>query len=569
MGIINEFENVNKNENENKIDNKDENKNEDKNENEIKKEDKNEDNNFEQEFISKNIDLKLLSQEEQNKIYNIPYVDFTYICIYCGKIPQLGIKYDENEGNIKALHLNECGTEIKLDNNNNFGLKKTPLETLYKTNFMNINNINNSKILKNENKLPFETINELNEYLKVYKSYLNIRGEIKKYNFGETKNNELFSLFEELLQIGLYGFGTLNEYNNSIIIKEFLMEKFKKFNKIQVLNNGLKLFRLNYVTFKKTVNITHLKDNIIALNYHTKHYNNKFFFLKYNIINDNFFESNINIYHKYLTFNSYQDIPIEYRKNFILCIESTDFKKIFYFGKNQYLVQPEDEKILYKFYFHEEIKEYFYETFNINVEEYVANTFVLDNYDIVVITFSHVYIFRIDYSSNLLICIKKFFDLNTPNQKPTLLKMNNGNFIINFPQKIICFSQSYEIISIFKNPDIYPQFSDMSKLSNENIIFRNMGKSYLLNVNKFNFSSFTNIPESVSFGINDNIIGRIEGENLSLYDYKLNKLIYTESLGESYYWKDSRFILLDESKKIFGFFSIHSNIIMKIFQIKN
>ena len=180
---------------------------------------------YENEFIPKNIDLKLLSQEDQNFIYNIPFIDFTYICTYCRKIPQLDIKYDEKKGNIKSLYLNECGSKIKLDiSNNNLGLKKIPLEMLYKFNYMNINS---NKILKNENKLPFETINELNEYLKVYKSYLNLREEMKKYNFGETKNNELFSLFEDLLYIGLYGFGTYNEYKNSIIIKEFLMEKFK------------------------------------------------------------------------------------------------------------------------------------------------------------------------------------------------------------------------------------------------------------------------------------------------------------------------------------------------------
>ena len=105
-----------------------------------------------------------------------------------------------------------------------------------------------------------------------------------------------FFLFD-YLQIGLYGFGTYNEYKNAIIIKEFLMEKFKIFNKIQVLSNGLKLFRLNYVTFNKAVNIIHLKNNIIALNYHNKDYNNKFCLLKFKLNNDNLFESNI--YQKY------------------------------------------------------------------------------------------------------------------------------------------------------------------------------------------------------------------------------------------------------------------------------
>ena len=310
---------------------------------------------YENEFIPKNIDLKLLSQEDQNLIYNIPYIDFTYICTYCRKIPQLDIEYDEKKGNIKALYLNECGAKIKLDDsNNNLGLKKIPLETLYKFNYMNINS---NKILKNENKLPFETINELNEYLKVYKSYLNLREEMKKYNFGETKNNELFSLFEDLLQIGLYGFGTYNEYKNSIIIKEFLMEKFKIFNKIQVLTNGLKLFRLNYITFKKTANIIFLKNNIIALKYYDKDYKNKFCVLKYDLKSENFFDSNI--HQKYSEFHSYKDIPLEFRKNFILCNEKIYFDKIFYFGENEYLV-PIEEKTLYNFYFDENINEYLY-----------------------------------------------------------------------------------------------------------------------------------------------------------------------------------------------------------------
>ena len=542
---------------------------------------KNENNNFKKEFIPKNIDLKLLSQEDQNIINNIPHIDFTYICIYCHKIPQLDIKYDKDEGHIKSLCLQECGNKIKLDNsksndplalkldiNNNFGLKKISLETLYKENYMNINN---NIILKNENKLPFETINELHEYLKVYKSYLNLREEMKKYNFGETKNNELFSLFEDLLYIGLYGFGTYNEYKNSIIIKEFLLEKFKIFNKIQVLTNGLKLYRLNYVTFKKTANVIPLKDNIIALKYHNKDYNNKFCVLKFELNNNNSFDSNI--YQKYFIFDSYKDIPLELRKNFILCNERLEFDKIFYFGKNEYLVQPENQKILYKFYYDENINEYLYKKFNINIEGDISNIFVLDNNDIVVITFSHVYIFTIDYGSNLLFCIKQFLDLNYPYQRPTLLKMKNGNFIINFPKKLVYFSKSYEIITIFKiiyiKTQFKTQFYDMIKLNNENIIFGNMGKSYHLNVKTFDFSFFE-ISEYASFGINDNILGKANSDSFSLFDYKLNKSIYIENFGDPYYWMNSRFILLDRSKNIFGFISNnYSNTFMKIYQIKN
>jgi len=535
----------------------------------VLEEKENENNNFgKNEFILKNIYLKSLSQEDQNIINSIPYIDSTFICVYCKKITKIDIKYDKSEGHIIALYFNECGKKIKLDDNNNFGLKKISLQTLYKENYMNINT---NKILKNEQNLPFETIDELNEYLKVYKSYLNLKEEMKKYNFGDTKNNELFSLFEDLLQIGLYGFGTYNEYKNSIIIKEFLMEKFKIFNKIQVLTNGLKLFRYNYVTFKKTANVIHLKDNIIALNYHNKNFNNKFCLLKLEINNNNFFESNI--YQKYFEFDSYKDIPIEFRKNFILCNETINFLNIFCFENNEYLVQPENIKMLYKFYFDENINEYLYKTFDINIKEDIANIFVLDNNDIVVITFTHVYILRIDYSSNALICVKQFFDLNIPYHRPNLLKMNNGNFIINFQRKIIYFSKYYDIISVFKI--IYSEFQfcdfyNMIKLDNENIIFGNKGKSYHLNIKKFNFSFFE-ISEPASFGINDNIIGEVKiNDYFSLFDYKLNKSIYRENFGDCYIWNYSRFVLLDESKNIFGFISNnYSNAFMKIFQIKN
>ena len=528
-------------------------------------------------FIQKNIDLKLLSEEDQNTINSIPYIDFTYICIYCGKIPKIDIKYDKKEGHIKALYLNECGVNIKLDYNNNnsnlkldinnnFGLKKVPLATLYKDNYMNIKN---NKILKDESKLPFENINELNEYLKVYKSYLNLREEMKKYNFGETKNNQLFSLFEDLLQIGLYGFGTYNEYKNSIIIKEFLMEKFNIFNKIQILTNGLKLFRLNYFIFKKTANIIFLKNNIIALNYYNKDYINKFCVLKFDLNSDNFFDSNI--FQKYSKYYSYKDIPLEFRKNFILCNEKINFYKIFYFGKNQYLVLPKTDKILYKFYFDENINQYLYKTFDINIGEDISNIFVLDNNDIMIISISHIYIFTIDYSSNSLICIRLFSNLNISNHKPTLLKMKNGNYIIDFPEKLIYFSKSYEIISIFKINDKNPQISDMIKLNNENIILRTLGKSYHLSINTFKLSSFET-SESVSFGINENILGNIEcNDYFTLFDYKLNKSIYKENFGDSYFWLNSRFILIDKSKNIFGFVSsnYYGNTVMKIFQLKN
>ena len=147
--------------------------------------------------------------------------------------------------------------------------------------------------------------------------------------------------------------------------------------------------------------------------------------------------------------------------------------------------------------------------------------------------------------------------------------MFHGNFIINFPEKLVYFSKSYEIISVFKIVYLKSQFYDMIKLDDENIIFGYNLKSYHLNIKKFNFIFF-DIAEYVTFGINDNILGRSDSDSFSLFDYKLNKSIYIESFGDPYYWLNSRFILLDKSKNIFGFISNNlSNTYMKIFQLKN
>ena len=257
--------------------------------------------------------------------------------------------------------------------------------------------------------------------------------------------------------------------------------------------------------------------------------------------------------------------------------------KIIYFGKNEYLVLSTGKKnILFKFYFDENINEYLYKTYDINIEKDILNIFVLDNNDIIVISVSHVYIFTIDYSSNSLLRVRLFYNLNTSNHKPTLLKMKNGNFIINFSEKLIYFSKSYEIISIFKTNDNHFEISDMIKVSNENIIFSYTGNSYLLSINTFKFSLF-GTSEPIFFGINDNILGKIESESafnfsnafkyedyFTLFDYKLNKSIYKENF-DSYYWVNARFILIDENKNIFGFISTNSNdnTFMKIFQLKN
>ena len=185
-------------------------------------------------FINGNINYDILSEEDKIIINNIPYIDFTYICNKCNKIPKIHIIYNENSGYIEKLYFKECNIYINIDLNNiYFLLKKKELTSLYKENFMNINDISNLR----EKFLPFKNKEDLNEYIRVYKSYLKLRNEIKMYNSGDTRKNKVFSLFEDLLLIGLYGLGTEYEYKNAIVIKDFLFDKFNRYNYEILLNN--------------------------------------------------------------------------------------------------------------------------------------------------------------------------------------------------------------------------------------------------------------------------------------------------------------------------------------------
>lgn len=65
--------------------------------------------------------------------------------------------------------------------------------------------------------------------MKVYKSFLNIKDKIKEYNINDTKNNKIFTLFENLLYVGFNGLGTKFEFENSIAIKEFTFDIIKNF----------------------------------------------------------------------------------------------------------------------------------------------------------------------------------------------------------------------------------------------------------------------------------------------------------------------------------------------------
>ena len=109
----------------------------------------------------------------------------------------------------------------------------------------------NSKSKSTKNELVnFSSLKQFNEYIKVYKSYLNIKKKKEKYNI--KNKNAIFEVFQNLLYIAINGYGTKYEYENSIAIKKFTFDKFTYYNEKKLLQNNKILKTMN------TAELTHI-----------------------------------------------------------------------------------------------------------------------------------------------------------------------------------------------------------------------------------------------------------------------------------------------------------------------
>jgi len=110
--------------------------------------------------------------------------------------------------------------------------------------------------------LPFENLDEFHEYLKVVIKYKELKTKIPLYNYGNSKKNYMFRFFELLLNMGLYGFGTLYEYLNALSISDFL-----KFETLEKYNRGLKMKSGDFIfqTGESILLLSHVTD-IIKVN---------------------------------------------------------------------------------------------------------------------------------------------------------------------------------------------------------------------------------------------------------------------------------------------------------------
>ena len=110
--------------------------------------------------------------------------------------------------------------------------------------------------------LPFESLNDFYEYLKVAIKFLDMKKIIEFYNYGDSKKNRCFNFFELLLVQGLHGFGTLYEYKNALSIYNFLnFEDLKQYNTGFDMNNGDIIYELTHFQLEQVKKIVNLNNN--------------------------------------------------------------------------------------------------------------------------------------------------------------------------------------------------------------------------------------------------------------------------------------------------------------------
>lgn len=247
-------------------------------------------------FLKRNVKKSDLTIEELEILECLSKPKEAYCCNWCPGFPLISfsiVKDPRDVGNTKDM------IELTLLDHN-FGKKKgeyishrfrdDKLNTVLKrSSYSYIEEYSIKYIFKEKYKinpsddlLPFENLNEFHEYLKVVIKYRDLKNKISLYNYGNTKQNYVFTFFEYLLNMGLYGFGTLYEYLNALSISDYL-----KFEILEQYNCGIKMKNGDFIfetgksilLLKQVTNIIKVNDNnlcafIIDTNYRFTDYKN-------------------------------------------------------------------------------------------------------------------------------------------------------------------------------------------------------------------------------------------------------------------------------------------------------
>lgn len=547
-------------------------------------------------FLKNGIKINNLSDKEKELINKIPHTDYTYICKYCKKIPRIEIVYNEEKENEKniffeknfltnkkyivKIKFKECKHSITLNGFDNYddyneadflGLIKVSLDKLREENFMNVNKRKN--VINKEEYLNFDNINDFNEYLNVYKSFLNIKDKIKEYNLDDTKNNKIFTLFENLLYIGLNGLGTKFEFENSIAIKEFTFDKFICYNKEFPVNDNLHFINIRNIVFKISIEVYNINNELYALepSHNLEYKYTKIYIVKY----DQFLNKSFNI-DEYIQYcRSDCAVPKELKKYFLNLpqIWLLSINNIIALEENAYIIRIYNE--LFKYVFDEIKNEYLIEKIRLENEEDeddgLQELISLKNNIIFIITIKYIYFYSYNKENKTLNYAKKFNNMLGKKSHPKdilhIIDLNNGKTLFYYYSSILIISLVTQQIQTFvkfdsngyihRINDKLLKFKDYSSFSSRKSYYLDIYKSKIFKkeskYDEFNIDGqFLNNDIIISEGLNcikikDRKTKNIEYINMGI----LNIFIFNkeENLFGLYIYDNKKYKLLIYKKK--------------------
>jgi len=489
---------------------------------------------IENRFLQRNVKKSDLTTEELEILKCLSKPEKAYYCGYCSSFPLIKFKSIPKKAIGLYLLEHNWGKKRRDDYPSHYFEDKKLSHSLniYYRNYIEEKRIMyliKDKYIKNTNDdlLPFESLEDFHEYLKVVIRYKALKEKILYYNLDNTEKNTAFTFFEFLLNIGLYGFGTLYEYLNALSIYDFLtLDAIGHLNCGQNMDNGDIIYHSVNFSLKQVINIKKLNDNnliayIIDANYPFSKYkeaNCSILLMQFDIGTIGY-----NSYYEYLQYKE-NDKP---SKNRIIKYDNFSYKDIIELRKDKYLLLLENN----------------YRLPNLVIADLIKNTEKYDYKlidDIICISFLKLksnQIFMIcktniilmEYVDNEL-KTKKSFDYEIEIDKNILYyELLNGDIIFNIMPNKFCYfnikSFSIQTIIEIKQNEIINRFTQLNDKNYFYFFSDNMG--YKLNI--------TNGKIIKIFGLND-------------YTKEISK-----TLGDYYinYYNDRMNIITKDNKNIY------------------
>ena len=506
-------------------------------------------------FLQRNVKKSDLTNEELEILKCLSKTEKAYYCSYCPSFPLFLFKSIPGKA-IGLYSLEHFWGKEKNDKSFSHPLKDSELKTalnIFNKSFIEnhkINQIIKDKYVKNtsDDLLPFESLDDFHEYLKVVIKYKDLKEKIAYYNLGNPNKNSAFTFFEFLLNIGLYGFGTLYEYLNALSIFDFLsFDAIGHLNCGQNMDNGDIIYHAVNFDLTQVVNIKKLNDNnllayIIDANYRFSRYKeaNCSILLKQFDIGTIGYSS----YFEYFKYNK-NDPP---SKNRIIKYDNCSYKDIIELSKDKYLLLVDNNYTLPNLVIAdliEKTEKYDYKL----VDDIICLSFLkLKSNQIFLICKTNIIL--MEYDENELKNLKNINYTIKITKNLLCYELLNGNIIFNImPNKFCYFNIKSFLIQTIIAIKPYEIINRFTQLNDKNYFYfftDNMGyKSNIKNGKKTKILHLNDYTKEYSKTLGDYYINFYD-KRMNIFS-KDNKNIYKKE----FYGKIKDILIIDEKEKTF------------------